>query len=121
MVINEDGARTARFTVGPPVPLRPCSSMDLERVCLLNTADCLSRGYVPSKTGPLAPFDYAAAPAGAGPGPGATSIISASTSPTKAPRRRAGHGLRSVGVGRGGLPRAHKHVPEQRSTCGPLH
>ena len=49
----------------PPVPLRPCTSLDfLNEVCLLEHGGLFKlRGYVPSKAGPLAPFDYAAAPA----------------------------------------------------------
>ena len=41
----------------PPVPLRPCSSMDfLNEVCLLENGGLFKlRGYVPSKAGPLAP------------------------------------------------------------------
>ena len=114
----------------PPVPLRPCSSMDfLNEVCLLEHGGLFKlRGYVPSKAGPLAPFDSPPRAAGR-PGPGArtSAIISPSPSAPEAaapPEPAMDCALVREWVEGGLLRRAWRTsavFKSERSTCGPLH
>ena len=118
----------------PPVPLRPCSSMDfLNEVCLLENgglfklrATCRRRpGRSRRSTTPPR------APAGAGGGARTPHQGPSSAPRTSAARGRraagAGHGLRfSTGVGRGRFAsdtfsNTSAEFKRGRSTSGPLH